>query len=90
MRSDLMKKGLERAPHRSLLKAMGYTDEEIARPLIGCNSAKGFSPGHVLLNTIAEDSSRTSGPWDTEPVPPSAYVRNCHGHTGIISHSSRN
>ena len=35
MRSDLMKKGLERAPHRSLFKAMGYTDEEIARPLIG-------------------------------------------------------
>ena len=33
MRSDLMKKGLERAPHRSLFKAMGYTDEEIARPL---------------------------------------------------------
>ena len=33
MRSDLMKKGLERAPHRSLFKAMGYTDEEIAQPL---------------------------------------------------------
>ena len=32
MRSDLMKKGLERAPHRSLFKAMGYTDEEITRP----------------------------------------------------------
>ena len=32
MRSDLMKKGLERAPHRSLFKAMGYTDEEIVRP----------------------------------------------------------
>jgi len=35
MRSDLMKRGLERAPHRSLYKAMGYTDEEIAQPLIG-------------------------------------------------------
>ncbi|HOO39890.1 MAG TPA: dihydroxy-acid dehydratase [Syntrophales bacterium] len=56
MRSDLMKKGLERAPHRSLLKAMGYTDEEIARPLIGVvNSANEIIPGHVHLNTIAED-----------------------------------
>ena len=35
MRSDKMKKGLEKAPHRSLFKAMGYTDEEIARPLVG-------------------------------------------------------
>ena len=35
MRSDVMKKGIERAPHRSLFKAMGYTDAELARPLIG-------------------------------------------------------
>ena len=45
MRSDLMKKGFERAPHRSLFKAMGYTDEEIARPLIGVvNSANEIIP----------------------------------------------
>ena len=56
MRSDLMKKGVERAPHRSLFKAMGYTDEEIARPLIGVvNAANEIFPGHVHLNTIAED-----------------------------------
>lgn len=56
MRSDVMKKGLERAPHRSLLKAMGYTDEEIARPLIGVvNAANEIIPGHVHLNIIAED-----------------------------------
>ena len=55
MRSDLMKKGLERAPHRSLFKAMGYTDEEIARPLIGVvNSANEIIPGHIHLNLIAE------------------------------------
>ena len=54
MRSDLMKKGLERAPHRSLFKAMGYTDEEIARPLIGVvNSANEVVPGHVQLDLIA-------------------------------------
>jgi dihydroxy-acid dehydratase len=56
MRSDLMKKGLERAPHRSLFKAMGYTDEEIARPLIGVvNSANEIIPGHIHLDLITQD-----------------------------------
>ncbi|MDD3248893.1 MAG: dihydroxy-acid dehydratase [Smithellaceae bacterium] len=56
MRSDLMKKGPERAPHRSLFKAMGYTDEEIARPLIGVvNSANEIIPGHIHLDLIAQD-----------------------------------
>jgi len=56
MRSDLMKKGLERAPHRSLFKAMGYTDEELSRPLVGVvNSFNEIIPGHIHLRTIAED-----------------------------------
>lgn len=51
-----MKKGLERAPHRSLFKAMGYTDEEIARPLIGVvNSANEIIPGHIHLDLITQD-----------------------------------
>ena len=55
MRSDLMKKGVERAPHRSLFKAMGYTDAEIARPLIGVvNSYNEIIPGHIHLRTITE------------------------------------
>ena len=55
MRSDVIKKGIERAPHRSLLKAMGYTDEEISRPLIGVvNSVNEIVPGHIHLNRIAE------------------------------------
>ena len=55
MRSDLMKKGLEKAPHRSLYKAMGYTDEEIARPIIGvANPANEIVPGHIYLNEIAK------------------------------------
>ncbi len=55
MRSDSMKKGLERAPHRSLLKAMGYTDEEIRRPIIAVGHAHNeIIPGHIHLNTIAE------------------------------------
>jgi len=53
MRSDLMKKGIERAPHRSLCKAMGYTDEELARPIIGiANSANEVIPGHKHLHEI--------------------------------------
>ena len=56
MRSDLMKKGFERAPHRSLFKAMGYTDEELSRPLIGVvNAANEIVPGHIHLDIIADD-----------------------------------
>jgi dihydroxy-acid dehydratase len=55
MLSDMIKKGIERAPHRSLFKAMGYTDEEIARPLIGVvNSVNEIVPGHIHLDKIAE------------------------------------
>jgi len=55
MRSDLMKNGLEKAPHRSLFKAMGYTDEEIKRPIIGVvNSANEIIPGHIHLDKITE------------------------------------
>ncbi|NLD50263.1 MAG: dihydroxy-acid dehydratase [Clostridiaceae bacterium] len=55
MRSDIVKKGIERAPHRSLFKAMGYTDEEISRPLIGVVNAKNeIIPGHIHLDKIAE------------------------------------
>ena len=55
MISDRVKKGFEKAPHRSLFKAMGYTDEELAKPLIGIvNAHSEIVPGHVHLNTIAE------------------------------------
>ncbi len=55
MRSDRMKKGRERAPHRSLLKALSYTDEEIRRPIIGiANSFNEVIPGHSHLGGIAE------------------------------------
>jgi dihydroxy-acid dehydratase len=53
MKSDHVKTGIERAPHRALFKAMGYTDEEIKRPLIGiANSANSIIPGHIQLDTI--------------------------------------
>ena len=55
MRADKMKKGLERAPHRSLFKALGLTDEEIKRPMIGiANSANEVIPGHLHLHQISE------------------------------------
>ncbi|MEN2774916.1 dihydroxy-acid dehydratase [Acetivibrio clariflavus] len=55
MRSDAVKKGIEKTPHRALFKAMGYTDEEIRRPLIGVvNSKNEIIPGHIHLDTIAE------------------------------------
>ncbi len=55
MRSDVVKKGIEKAPHRSLFKAMGYTDEELERPLIGvANSKSEIIPGHIHLDKITE------------------------------------
>ncbi len=55
MYSDIVKKGVEKTPHRSLFKAAGFTEEELARPLIGVVSAKNeIIPGHVHLDKIAE------------------------------------
>jgi dihydroxy-acid dehydratase len=55
MRSDTAKKGIERAPHRSLMKAIGFTDKEIEKPLIGiANSANELIPGHMHLNSIVK------------------------------------
>jgi dihydroxy-acid dehydratase len=55
MRSDIMKKGLERAPHRSLFKALGLTDKEIEQPMIGiANSANEVIPGHLHLHQLSE------------------------------------
>ncbi|MEA3255827.1 MAG: dihydroxy-acid dehydratase [Candidatus Altiarchaeota archaeon] len=54
MRSDKTKRGIERAPHRSLMKAMGMIDEEIDRPFIGVvNSWNEFIPGHIHLDKLA-------------------------------------
>ncbi|MCK5653705.1 MAG: dihydroxy-acid dehydratase [Dehalococcoidia bacterium] len=54
MRSDIAKKGVERAPHRSLLRAMGLTDRELGQPFIGVvNSFSEVIPGHIHLNSIA-------------------------------------
>jgi len=53
MRSDAVKKGIEKSPHRSLFKAMGYTNEQIKRPIIGiANSFNEIVPGHIHLDKI--------------------------------------
>jgi dihydroxy-acid dehydratase len=55
LRSDSAKKGVTRAPHRSLLRAMGLTDRELDQPFIGViNSFSEVIPGHIHLRSIAE------------------------------------
>ncbi|MFP4466654.1 MAG: dihydroxy-acid dehydratase [Candidatus Goldiibacteriota bacterium] len=65
MRSDKMKKGIERTPHRALFKAIGYSDEELSRPIIGVvNSFNEVVPGHIHLKNIAQavkDGIRMAG-----------------------------
>jgi dihydroxy-acid dehydratase len=55
MRSDIIKKGIERAPHRALLRAVGCASDDWDKPFIGViNSFSEIVPGHVHLQTIAE------------------------------------
>ncbi|MCL6088478.1 MAG: dihydroxy-acid dehydratase [Actinobacteria bacterium] len=55
MRSDLMKEGPARLPHRSILKSLGFTNEEIGRPIIGiANSFNELIPGHIHLKNIVD------------------------------------
>ncbi len=65
MRSDLMTKGVQRIPHRALFKALGLTDEELSRPIIGVvNAHNEIIPGHVHLDTVAQavkDGIRMAG-----------------------------
>ena len=65
MRSDKVKKGFERAPHRSLMRATGLDDEAIRKPLIAvCNSYTDVIPGHVHLRRVADivkDAIREAG-----------------------------
>jgi dihydroxy-acid dehydratase len=55
MRSDEIKQGVERAAHRALLKALGLTDQDIAKPFVGiANSYTTIVPGHIHLRQLAE------------------------------------
>lgn len=65
MRSDMIKKGVDRAPHRSLLHATGVKTSDLGKPFIGvCNSYVDIIPGHRHLNKFAEivkDAIREAG-----------------------------
>ncbi len=65
MRSDEIKKGYDRAPHRSLLRATGLKDEDFNKPFIGvANSYTDMIPGHFFLNKVGEiikDEIRANG-----------------------------
>jgi dihydroxy-acid dehydratase len=65
MRSDSIKKGLERAPHRALLKALGVSQEDMDKPFIGiANSYNTIVPGHMHLDRVgkaAAEGVRTAG-----------------------------
>lgn len=55
MRSDNIKKGIQRAPHRSLLRACGLNDEDFKKPFIGiANSFTDIVPGHIHLRELVE------------------------------------
>jgi len=55
LRSDVVKRGVERAPHRALLKALGITDEDLDKPFIAvANSFTTVVPGHAHLNEVAD------------------------------------
>ena len=87
MISDSVKKGVDRAPHRSLFKAMGFSDSELARPLVGVvHATSDIVPGHVHLDKIANavaDGIRMGG--GTPVLVPSIGICDgiAMGHAGM-------
>lgn len=68
MRSDIVKKGSTRAAHRSLFNALGLTNTELKKPLVGVvNSFNELIPGHMHLREIAEAAK--NGVWQAGGVP---------------------
>jgi dihydroxy-acid dehydratase len=87
MRSDTVKKGFQRAPHRSLLHACGLSDEDIKKPFIGiANSFCEIVPGHVHLNEVArivKQSVRKAGGTAFEFNTIAVCDGIAMGHTGM-------
>ena len=92
MRSDKMTKGPSAAPRLALMKALGLTDEEIDRPLIGIVSSKNdIVPGHMNLDKVVDAVKQgsiwswLSGDLPGEPLP--GQCRRCAarlpGHRGV-------
>jgi dihydroxy-acid dehydratase len=87
MRSDTVKKGFQRAPHRGLLRACGLTDADIDKPFIGvANSFCEIVPGHVHLNKVAQvvkDAVRSAGGTAFEFNTIAVCDGIAMGHTGM-------
>ncbi len=87
MISDSVKKGANRAPHRALFKAMGYTNSELERPLIAVvHAASEIVPGHIHLDRVAKavaDGIRMAG--GTPVMIPSIGICDgiAMGHSGM-------
>lgn len=88
MRSDIVKKGHNRAPHRSLLRATGLKDEDFSKPFIGvANSYIDIIPGHFFLNKYAEivkDEIRKAGgvPFEFNTIGVDDGI--AMGHSGML------
>ena len=88
MRSDVIKKGYQRAPHRSLLRATGLKDEDFSKPFIGvANSYIDIIPGHFYLNKYAEiikDEIRKAGgvPFEFNTIGVDDGI--AMGHNGML------
>jgi dihydroxy-acid dehydratase len=88
MRSDQIKKGFERAPHRSLLRAVGLKDEDFEKPFVGiANSHIDIIPGHFFLQEygrIAKDEIRKAGgvPFEFNTIGVDDGI--AMGHAGML------
>ena len=88
MRSDAVKKGFDRAPHRSLLRAVGLKDEDFAKPFIGiANSSVDIIPGHIHLREygqIAREEIRKAGgvPFEFHTIGVDDGI--AMGHSGML------
>ena len=62
MKSDAVRKGMQQAPHRSLFNALGMTEEEMNKPLVGIvSSYNEIVPGHMNLDKIVNAARRCNG-----------------------------
>lgn len=88
MRSDIIKRGLERAPHRSLLRACGLKDEDFDKPFIGiANSFCQIVPGHIHLQEVGKivrDAIREAGgvPFEFNTIAVDDGI--AMGHSGML------
>ena len=88
MRSDIIKKGYQRAPHRSLLRATGLTDSDFSKPFIGvANSYIDIIPGHFFLNkyaAIVKEEIRKAGgvPFEFNTIGVDDGI--AMGHSGML------